>query len=109
VILVSIELWYLVKVMNEDTSPVDFFFLIAACQIGLYLSAAIFLGTLHEAWPAGALGLAILGLGWWASKLLRRRAEAAVLARMKEEGEAFCRELSERQRQRQSRFSRRRR
>ncbi len=102
VILVVVVLWYLVKLLHEEFSPVDYFFLVSASQVGFYIGATVFAGTFHEAWYVGILSLIILGLLWWGSKVLRRRAEASLLSRMQEEGEEFRHEL----RQRQRRFSR---
>lgn len=106
VILVIVDLWCLIKLLHEEIAPVDFFFLVAASQVGFYIGATVIAGTFHETWPVGILGLGILGLAWWGTRILRRRAEAALLVRMKEEGEQFRGELRKRHSERLSRFRR---
>jgi signal transduction histidine kinase len=95
-ILFVIELWFLVKLLHDEFAPVDYFFLVAASQVGLYICATLFLGTYVETWYVGPLSLLVLGLLWWGTVMLRRRAEAADIERMKEEGKEYREELRDR-------------
>ena len=107
VVLVLVVLYYLMKLLHEEISPVDYFFLVATSQVGLYVGATVVLGTFRQTWPAGIAALAVLGLLWLGGRVLRRRAETALLKRMDEEGEEFRRELRERRLQNNLKYQRR--
>jgi hypothetical protein len=95
-VVVLLDLWLLLRTLQEEMDAIDFFLVIAAGQIVCYITSTVVLGTFHRTWFIGPLSLVVLGGFWLGSLLWRRRSVGADIERMKAEGEKFQREMRER-------------
>ena len=72
-IFLAVDFWIIYRLICQDESALNFFFVIAASQVGLFLSATIPMGEFWDGLPAGAVILVVLGLVYWGANKLKKK------------------------------------